>query len=107
MTAITRDAVRPSPLPLVMLVARLALFALFQALFAVALGSWDASTGYWPLTAALTNIVLIPVLIWLFARDGEAYLQLFRISRAGLAADLSWLAAVLVIALPLAYFPSL
>ena len=92
--------------PWLMLPARLVLFALFQALFALALGSWDASIAWWPLSATLTNLVTIALLIRLFRREGRSFRELFRIDRSRLAGDLLAFLGVVVVTAPLAYLPN-
>ncbi len=58
--------------------SRMVLFLFFQVLIAVLLGSWSRSEGYWLLTATLTNIVSITLLMVLFRREKESYMGLFR-----------------------------
>jgi len=66
-------------LPLLALLAsRMLLFLLFQFLIAIILGSWIRSEGYWLLTATLTNIVSIALLVFLFRKEKLRYLDLFR-----------------------------
>ena len=50
---------------------------LFQALIAWWSRSWETSSKYWLLTATLTNLVSITLLILLFRREGKSYFHLF------------------------------
>lgn len=54
---------------ILLLCSRLFLFAFFQCAFALIFNSWPASEKYWILTATMTNIVSIIILIFQFRRD--------------------------------------
>ena len=51
-------------IPYFLLVSRLILFFLFQALIATIFHSWETSEKYWLLTATLTNIVSMALLFY-------------------------------------------
>ncbi len=74
-------------LPVVMLIARLVLFAVFQALIAVALAlgrvgdAWDASAAWWPISVTLANVVTIGLLASAARREGSRLTQLYGLGR--------------------------
>jgi hypothetical protein len=107
MTLMNAAARTNDPGPWLMLPARLFLFAAVQALFAVALGSWDASIAFWPIAATLANIATIALLVALFAREGRSFWRLFAVDTALLRQDLPILALVVLISGVLAYFPNI
>lgn len=65
----------PNAITFLILVSRLALFMVFQALIALLANSWENSEKYWLLTATLTNIISIALLFMLFKRDGNIISQ--------------------------------
>lgn len=71
------------------LVSRLIMFLLFQSAIALILSSWEASQKYWLVTATLTNIVTIILLVLLFKRDGDNYFQIFKVNKETIKSDLT------------------
>lgn len=71
-----------------LLVSRLMLFLLFQSLLALILNSWQVSQKYWLLTATMTNFVSILLLYFLFKRENQTFLSLFRFNRLTFRKDL-------------------
>jgi len=87
------------------LASRLLLFLLFQVIIALIAGSWTKSEKYWLLSATFTNIVSIALLFFLFRREGQNYLSIFRISRSGFKKDILIFAGIVIISGPLIFFP--
>lgn len=87
------------------LLSRLLLFLVFQALIAVVLGSWEASEKYWLLTATLTNIVSIALLLILFRKDGQSYPGIFRINRSLFKKDILIFLGIVLISGPVVFGP--
>lgn len=87
------------------LVSRLLFFLLFQVVAAFFLKSWEASEKYWLLTATLTNIVSITLLYFLFEREGESYLSIFRINKSGLKKDILVFTCIALISGPIVFAP--
>lgn len=94
-----------SPLML-LLVSRMMLFLLFQSLIALAMGSWSRSEGYWLLTATLTNIVSIAILVFLFRRDNENFRELFRFRGDTLKKDILIFLGLTILCGPLVFGPN-
>ncbi|MFU8891604.1 MAG: hypothetical protein ACNA76_08170 [Anaerosomatales bacterium] len=98
--------------PWLMLLARTALFAFYQALIALVFllaGSpepWARSAAWWPLAAILANADTLG-LLWLAARrEGMRLRDLYGFDRTSVKRDLLWLAGAVVVSAPLAYFPN-
>ncbi len=89
-----------------MLGSRLILFLVFQTLIALSLNSWEASQKYWLLTATLTNLVSIILLISLFRREGSRFTNLFRFNRASFRKDLPIFIGLTLLIGPVAFFPN-
>ena len=87
------------------LVSRLVLFIVFQALFALIVNSWGTSEKYWLLTATLTNIVSIALLFILFKRDGIKYFNIFSFNRASIRKDISIFLGLALVCGPLVFIP--
>jgi hypothetical protein len=90
-----------------LLFSRLFFFFFFQAFIAIFLTSWEGSVKYWVLSATLTNIVSIVLLIALFRQENLSYLSMFRFQKANLKVDLIWFIILLLISVPVAIIPSL
>lgn len=88
-----------------LLVSRLILFVVFQALIAVMVHSWDTSQKYWLLTATLTNIVSITFLCILFKREGISFLKIFSFNKATLKKDIYIFTALLLLVVPVVFLP--
>ena len=71
-----------------LLFSRLLLFALFQALLALVLKSWNESEKYWMLVATLGNVVSILWLYKLYRNEGGKYIRLFHFERSQWKRDL-------------------
>ncbi|MEZ5072352.1 MAG: VOC family protein [Bacteroidales bacterium] len=78
----------PHVLPYALLPSRLLLFLLFQTGLALLFRSWERSQWYWLVTATLTNVVSIALLVVLFRREGSRFLDLFRFRKESLKRDL-------------------
>jgi hypothetical protein len=97
--------------PLRMLVIRPVLFAFFQALIAAGFAvmgrtsAWSASTAWWPVTAILTNLVCIALLVGLARREGIQPLDLISFDHRHFGTDLMLSLGFMVVSAPLAYFP--
>ena len=87
------------------LVSRLLLFLLFQVIIALVTGSWSTSEKYWLLSATFTNIVSIALLFFLFRREGQDYLGIFRINRSGFRKDILVFSGIALISGPLVFAP--
>ena len=87
------------------LVSRLFLFLLFQVVIALITGSWAESERYWLLSATFTNIVSITLLFFLFRREGQNYLGIFRIKRPGFRKDILVFSGIALISGPLVFAP--
>jgi membrane protease YdiL (CAAX protease family) len=76
-----------------MLFSRIVLFAAWQALIAIAYhlsgqaNAWTRSAAWWPVTATLTNVVCIFLLIRLHKQEGLNYWDLFRFGRDTVKSD--------------------
>ena len=105
-------AARVGSWPLVALFTRTMLFAGWQAVIAglLALGgqaaAWDASAGWWPVTALLTNLVCIGLLAYLMRQEGSRYWDLFRLDQAHWRRDLLTVLGLTVLAVPLVLLPN-
>lgn len=87
------------------LVSRLVLFLVFQALIALIVNSWGTSEKYWLLTATLTNIVSIALLFNLFKRDGNKYLNIFSFNRASIKKDIPIFLGLALVSGPVVFIP--
>lgn len=102
----------PRHLPWLMLPARTTLFAAWQAVIALlyflsgSSSPWEASTAWWTVTATLTNLVCIYLLIKLFRMEGLRYRDLFHFHRETIKTDLLWLLGLLVLSGPAAMLPN-
>ncbi len=88
-----------------MLFSRLLLFAFFQAGIALVLHSWAKSQKYWLLTATLTNVVSIVLLVALLKREGVKYLSLFRFNKNLFKKDLAIFSGLVLLSVPLIMAP--
>ena len=89
-----------------LLVSRMGLFLLFQALIAFVLHSWTRSEGYWLLAATLTNFVSIALLFSLFRREGKSYLSLFRFDRQTFRKDIRIFIVLTLLTGPVVFGPN-
>jgi len=98
--------------PWLMLVIRSLLFLAWQALIALIyflIGSsqaWEASAAWWTVTAMLTNLVCIWLLVRLFRDEGLRYWDLFRFQRETIKGDLLVMLLVMVVSAPVAALPN-
>jgi membrane protease YdiL (CAAX protease family) len=99
-------------LPWLMLFARIVLFAAWQGVIALlylltgSTAAWDASAAWWMVTATLTNLVCIFLLIRLFKMEGLRYRDLFRFQRETVKTDLLWVLGLLILSIPAATLPN-
>jgi membrane protease YdiL (CAAX protease family) len=77
-----------------MLLSRLALFLVFQAVFAAVLllagtaDPWGESARWWPFAVLFTNIVCIGLLYMLFKREGKRYFEFAQFHKESILPDL-------------------
>ena len=96
-----------------MLASRLLLFAGWQGVIAFVyslLGvqnSWDASAAWWTVTATLTNIVCIILLVRLYRREDLRYWDIFRFQRETVKSDLPVVAGLAVLSSVAATVPNI
>ena len=101
-----------SPAPWLMLISRTVLFALFQVVIAGFLsitGSpapWDFAGGWWMVSALLTNLVSITLLVWLFNLEKRRYFDFIPAARQAFWKNLSITLLLVVVLVPLATLPS-
>ena len=99
-------------LPWLMLVARIVLFAAWQGVIALlyvlsgSTAAWEASAAWWTVTATLTNLVCIYLLVKLFKMEGLRYRDLFRFQRETVKTDLLWVLGLLILSIPAATLPN-
>lgn len=102
----------PRRLPWIMLVARTLLFLTWQGVIALlyflsgSTAAWEASTAWWTVTATLTNLVCIYLLVRLFRMEGLSYRDLFRFQRKTVKTDLLWLLGLVILSGPAAMLPN-
>lgn len=91
---------------------RLLLFAVFQLLISLFLNQtalrnpWEASSAWWLISAAFTNIVTIFFLVQLLKRENLSYFQVFKFEKQFIKKDLLVLAGIILISGPIAMLPS-
>jgi hypothetical protein len=85
--------------------SRLVLFLFFQVMIALFTSSWQVSEKYWLLSATLTNIVSIVLLVYLFKAEGRSYLGLFKINRSGFKKDFLIFLGIAFLAGPVVFAP--
>jgi hypothetical protein len=98
--------------PWLMVLARTALFAFYQAFIALVFWiagdpePWARSTAWWPLSAILANADTFG-LLWLAAkREGVRVWRLYNFDRTSVKRDLLWLVGAVVVSAPLGYLPN-
>jgi hypothetical protein len=102
----------PARLAWLMLLARTFLFGAWQAAIAAAcflLGAaqpWESSTAWWTVTATLTNLVCIYLLVRLFKTEGLRYCDLFRFQPGKIKTDLLWMLGLILLSAPAASLPN-
>lgn len=87
--------------------SRLILFLVFQAIIALIFQSWEESQTYWLVSATLTNIVSIIILVVLFRADGGCFFSIFNFNKLSFKKDLAIFVALLAVAIPLVMMPNL
>ncbi len=100
-------------LPVFLAIAmRISLFALMQGFVALIFvlqqhpQSWDASIRWWPLSAALANVVCLAVLTSLRHRQGQVLVDLYRVEKHAIRRDALISIGLMVIGTPLAIVPN-
>lgn len=93
------------PRVFLILVSRLVLFMVFQALIAFLANSWEASEKYWLLTATLTNVVSIALLFIVLKHDGRKYFSIFSVNRAVIKKDLFIFIGLALVSVPIVLIP--
>jgi len=88
-----------------LLPSRLLLFLIFQAVIALILNSWEKSEKYWLLSATLTNIVSLWLLLILFRKEGKSFVELFRFNKETFKKDILIFSGLVVIAGPIVFLP--
>lgn len=86
-----------------MLMSRLTLFMVFQALIALLVNSWETSEKYWLLSATLTNIFSIVLLLILFKRDGNRYFKIFSFNRERIRKDILVFLGLAFLSVPIVF----
>jgi hypothetical protein len=76
-------------------------------LIALFLSSWIKSISFWPLTATITNVFSIIILIYLLKKEKIPFSSLFRFQKEKTRTDIIWFVILLIISVPLAIVPSL
>ncbi|MCF8247242.1 MAG: hypothetical protein K9J37_14805 [Saprospiraceae bacterium] len=105
-TSTIRRATKSSnTIAFLILVSRLVLFVVFQALIALMVNSWETSEKYWLLTATLTNIVSIALLFILFKRDGDSYFKIFSFDRERIKKDIVIFLGLALVPVPIVFVP--
>jgi len=102
---ISRTIKSSNTITFLILVSRLALFMIFQALIALLVNSWGTSEKYWLLTATLTNIVSIVLLFILFKRDGTNYIDIFSFTRVSIKKDIFIFLGLALVSVPIVLIP--
>ena len=85
-----------------LLFSRVLLFALFQAVIALALRSWHDSEGYWMLVATMGNLVSILFLYLLYKKEGMKYLMMFKFDTSHRKKDLPLFLGLSLLLVPMA-----
>lgn len=88
-----------------LLPSRLLFFLIFQAVIALILNSWEKSEKYWLLSATLTNIASIWLLLLLFRKEGRSFFELFRFNKKTLKKDILIFSGLVIIAGPIVFLP--
>jgi hypothetical protein len=107
-----RTQTSPSPWPWLVLVSRLDLFILIQALFALVFwmagstNAWGNSADWWPIIVTLTNGLSIALMVRLLQREGKRYKDLFGIHKENILRDGLTVLGLFLIGGPLSYFPN-
>lgn len=96
---------RSSRLTYLLLGSRLILFLFFQVIIALITFSWIVSEHYWLLSATLTNIVSIVILIFLFRAEGKNYLTLFKFNKSEFKKDSLTFLGITVLTIPVVFAP--
>ena len=97
----------------IMVVIRTVLFGVMQTVTAGIFfvrgvpDPWEASTGWWPLTASLGSLAVIILLIWLYRREGASFWTLFKFQKQTLGIDLLISLVVLIVTIPVAMLPNI
>lgn len=86
--------------------SRLIMFLIFQMIPALFISSLRDSVKYWTLTASLTNICSIIILIFLLKEEKTSFFSFFRFQKEKIKTDLIWFILLLVISVPIAIGPS-
>lgn len=100
-------------LPWLMLFSRIVFFLTFQILIAIVYWlagvttGWEAAAAWWPVTATLTNVVCILLLVNLLRQEGQYYWDLFKFKRETLVKDVLITLGLMIVGLPLAIIPNI
>ena len=89
-----------------LLFSRVLLFAMFQAVIALALKSWHDSEGYWMLVATMGNLVSILLLYLLYKKEGMKYLLMFKFDTSHRKKDLPLFLGLSLLLVPIALIPN-
>jgi hypothetical protein len=99
--------------PWFMLVARLVLFVVIQALFALVFllagyaRAWENSANWWPVVVTIANLICITLLIWLFKREGKGFWHIFHIQKEYFKSDILVLLGTLIVLGPVSFLPNM
>lgn len=89
----------------ILLFSRMTLFIFFQALISIILHSWEISEKYWLLSATLTNIVSITLLLIIFKRDGISFLKIFSPNKKTIKKDIYIFIGIVFVTMPIVFVP--
>lgn len=99
--------------PWLMLLIRLLLFGLFQALFALFFfligmaNSWNEAAKWWPVSVVLTNLICIYLLSRLYQKEGLNFRDIYRFGKETVKSDIVALLLASLILGPIGFFPNL
>jgi len=96
-----------------MLIARIGLFIILQACFALGFflagseSAWEAGANWWPLVVTITNLVCTALLIRLFRLDGQRLWNIFRFERNTLKQDVLAFLGITILLGPVGFLPNI
>jgi hypothetical protein len=92
-----------SKLPFALLGSRLILFLFFQVVIALHASVWSVSEKYWLLSATLTNIVSIVLLLLIFRAEGRNYFSLFKFNKTNIKKDIFIFLGTTILTIPIVF----
>jgi hypothetical protein len=85
--------------------SRLILFLFFQVIIALITSSWNVPEKYWLLSATLTNIVSIVLLLIIFRAEGRNYFNLFKFDKTNIKKDILLFLGITILTIPIVFAP--